>query len=347
MAGLRPGGARAAAAAATVPATPPPGPGWYDAEPALGPTAGATTSRLARRARASWRTWVSGAFILAAIVTVQRARTPPSYEVTKVLRVVEGAVDGPALSEAEIVAQVDDLAFTKDRLLGLMKKHPANFPKAFTDQSLALDDFHDRMKVEVSEDDFIEDRQPTDPRRSARVTLSFKAPDPDLAWTVARELQEMLVDSGLQQQRDRAKSGQAAAAEAVRGAELDVAAAQRDALPGVHDKRLEMARARLLLAQQNLAEASITVTATTARLALRFDVIDPGRRPPVPNRRAVLVGAFATALFLGLLALALLAGAFDPRVLNAGDLADLGVPLLGRFPVLPPARDGRAATQSE
>jgi hypothetical protein len=321
--------------------------GWYDAEPALGPAAGATTSRLVRRARASWRTWVSTAFILAAFLTLQRSRTPPSYEVTKVLRVVEGAVEGPALSEAEIVAQVDDLAFTKDRLLGLMKKHPANFPKAFTDQSLALDDFHDRMKVEVSEDDFIEDRQPGDPPRSARVTLGFRAPDPDLAWTIAGELQALLVDSGLQQQRDRARSGQAAAAEAVRRAELDVSAALQEAPLGPHNKRLELARARLLRAQQDQAEASISVTATTARQALRFDVIDPGRRPPVPNRKAVLVGSFVTALLLGLLALALLAGAFDRRVLDAHDLADLGAPLLGRFPALPSARDGRNSPQTE
>jgi hypothetical protein len=164
---------------------------------------------------------------------------------------------------------------------------------------------------------------------------------------VAGELQTLLVESGLQQQRDRAHFAQAAATEAVRRAELDVAAALQEAPLGPHNKRLELARARLLRAQQDLAEASISARATTARLALRFDVIDPGRRPPVLSRRAVLGGAFATSLLLGLLALALLAGAFDPRVLDAADLASLGAPVLGRFPALPGARDARAATQTE
>jgi hypothetical protein len=314
---------------------------WYESEPPLGPTASATGTRLVRRARASWRTWVASAVLLASIVTIQRARTPPSYEVTIVMRVVEGAVDGPALAEAEIVAQVEDLAFSKDRLLTLMRKHPANFPKAFNDQSLALDDFHDRMKVEVSEDDFIEDRQPTDPRRSARVTVSFKAPDPDLAWSVANELKALLADSGLERQRDRARWAAEAATTAVRRAEVDVSAALRDTTPGVRDKRLEMAKDRLQRAQQEQAEAALASRATTERLALRFDTIDPGRRPAVLDRRTVIAGTFTTALFLCLFILALIAGAYDPRILDAEDLAALGAPLLGRFPALGTARDGQ------
>jgi hypothetical protein len=254
---------------------------------------------------------------------------------------------GPALSEAEILAQVEDLAFTKERLLALMRKHPANFPKAFNDQSLALDDFHDRMKVEVSEDDFIEDRQPTDPRRSARVTVSFKAPEPQLAWSVANELKALLADSGLERQRDRARSAAEAATMAVRRAELDVSAALRDTLPGVRDKRLEAARARLQLAQQDQAEAALASRATNERLALRFETIDPGRRPSLIDRRTLILGTFTTALFLGLLILALVAGAYDPRVLDAEDLAALGAPLLGRFPTLGTARDGQLAGQAE
>jgi hypothetical protein len=285
---------------------------------------------------------VAGAFLLASLVMIQRARTPPSYEVTVVLHVVEGAIEGAALTEAEIVAQVNDLAFTNGRLLGVMRKHPASFPKAATDEPFALDDFRDRMKVEVSEDDFIEDRQPTDPRRSARVALSFKAGDPELTWTVAHELQALLVESGLQQQRDRSHSAQEAAAQVVREAELEVSAALQDG-GGMRTKRLDLAQARLSKAQAELADATVSTTAATARLALRFDVIDPGRRPSVPSRRVVLGSAFATALLLGLLAFSLLAGAYDPRVLDVDDLARLGAPVLGRFPALGKAHDSRAA----
>lgn len=314
---------------------------WYQAEPPLGRAAALMCARLVRRAGASWRLWTAAAVIAACVLTIVRARTPPSFEVTLVVRVVEGAVEGPALSEAEILAQVEDLAFTKERLLGLMRKHVTAFPRVMNDQSMALDDLGDRMKIEVSEDDFIEDRQPTDPRRSARVTVSFKAADPQLAWDVANELKGLLVDSGLERQRERARSAHEAATAAVKRAELDVTAAMVED-PGGRNKRLEMARARLLRAQQDQAEASITSRATTERQALRFDVIDPGRFPPRVDRRTLLTGTFATSLFLSLLAFAMLSGAYDPRVLDLEDLAELGPPVMGRVPRLVPARDGGA-----
>jgi hypothetical protein len=325
------------------PSPPPPDAGgrvaWFLAEPPLPSAARATVARLVRRARASWPLWVAGAVLLAAALTLSRARAPASYEVTIVLRVVEGIVDGPALSEAEIQAQVEDLAFTKDRLLGLLRKHVVAFPNVLTDQSAALDDLHERMSVTISEDDFIEDRQPTDPRRSARVTMTFRAPDPELAWTMANELEGLLVDSGLERQRETARREQEGAAAAQRRAESDVSEAQRES-PGGRDKRLEAARARLLAAQQGTAETSITARAAASRLALRFDVIDPGRVPPRVDRRALMTSSFATTLTLGLLALGLLAGAYDPRVLDLDDLAGLGLPVLGRVPALGAARDG-------
>jgi hypothetical protein len=319
---------------------------WYQAEAPLGRAAALMCARLVRRAGASWRVWVSSAVLAASLVTLVRARTPPSFEVTIMLRVVEGAVEGPALSEAEILAQVEDLAFTKERLLALMRKHVTAFPRVLNDQSLALDDLQDRMKVEVSEDDFIEDRQPTDPRRSARVTLSFKAPDPQLAWDVANELKGLLVDSGLERQRDRARWAHEAATAAVKRAELDVTAAMMED-PGGRNKRLEMARARLLRAQQEQAEAGIASRATAERLALRFDVIDPGRFPPRVDRRTLLAGNFATALFVSLLAFAMLSGAYDPRVLDVEDLSDLGPPVLGHVPRLVAARDGGAEPDAD
>jgi len=47
-----------------------------------------------------------------------------------------------------------------------------------------------------------------------------------------------------------------------------------------------------------------------------------------------------------LLAFSLLAGAWDPRVLDLQDLARLGAPVLGHFPRLGKARDARAASES-
>jgi hypothetical protein len=170
---------------------------WYDDEPALGPLGRATAQRLVRRARASWPTWVAGAVLLAGGLTLARARAVPSYEVTTVLRIVEGPVDGPALSEAEIHAQVDELAFGNDRLVVLMRKHVASFPKVLTGEVVALDDLRARMTVTVSKDDLLEDRQAGDRRRSARVTVAFRGADPQVTWEVTHELANLLSQSAL------------------------------------------------------------------------------------------------------------------------------------------------------
>jgi len=53
-----------------------------------------------------------------------------------------------------------------------------------------------------------------------------------------------------------------------------------------------------------------------------------------------VIGAGIVAFVIVLLAACLLVGAFDPRVLNAGDLTDLGIPLLGRLPPLPAPPSG-------
>ena len=50
-------------------------------------------------------------------------------------------------------------------------------------------------------------------------------------------------------------------------------------------------------------------------------------------------------LAIALLAACVLAGAFDPRVVDAGDLSVVGVPLLGRLPSLPGPPDRVRQTQ--
>jgi hypothetical protein len=319
--------------------------GWFEEEPPLGSVARATVMRLARRARASWHVWVASALLLSAGLTFVKARRPPSYEVTVVLRVVEGDLVGEtrAMTFAELHAQVDELAFTSDRLIALMQRHVASFPTVVLDPSAALADLRERMKVTFAENDFIEERQRTDPRRSARIVLEFRAADPELAWAVTHELSDLLADSGLDRQRQGARREQEAASLAVKRASLDLTQATRDST-GPGDRRVEGGRDRLLEAQQREAAANLGARALAERLALRFDVVEPGRIPTRVNRREVLVVSFFSILLGTLVAGWMLAGAFDPRILDVDDLATLGVPVLGRVPSLGASRDAGPAT---
>ena len=56
--------------------------------------------------------------------------------------------------------------------------------------------------------------------------------------------------------------------------------------------------------------------------------------PTLATKEALVSDGLVT-LALTLLAACLLAGAFDPRVIDAGDVTGLGVPLLGRLPLRP------------
>jgi hypothetical protein len=75
--------------------------------------------------------------------------------------------------------------------------------------------------------------------------------------------------------------------------------------------------------------------AATAQQALRFELVDPGRKPEDQKDLEPLVTRFIVSFLAAILAGWLLAGAFDPRVLNADDVEMVGVPVLGRLPWLP------------
>jgi hypothetical protein len=89
------------------------------------------------------------------------------------------------------------------------------------------------------------------------------------------------------------------------------------------------------MAQEADVAAQLALRAVAERQTLRLNVVSPGRKPERVDRTTTLVTGFVTMLLVMLLLTALLAGAFDPRVLEAEDLVQSGLGLLGRFPALP------------
>ena len=246
---------------------------------------------LGRRGLASWPIWVGAAVALTAWAAIRSARSGFVHEVTVVLRVSEGSAraSGSELTVGSLRAHVDDLALTNSRLVELMRRHPGAFSELEKDPAGALEELRGHMEVSISENDFIEERSPSDPPRSARIALSFRSPNPELAWTVDHELAELVIGSTLEHQRAALSRARAAAAAAVKQAEAHadgvVSPAATPSAEGVVPvERGSTSGAFLRKAGEGAAAAELSLRAAEEQQALRFEMVDPGRVPTRPPR---------------------------------------------------------------
>jgi len=311
-------------------------PDWFDEEPRPSATIAKVGRRLFQRGAATWRIWVTVALIGSGGYALFKARNPPPFEATVVLRVSEGGVSdkGANLGRGKLRAYVNDLSFTAPNLLRLMSAHPSAFRRAVTDPMFAVQTFRENMTVEISENDFVEERGSDDPPRSARMVISYKGPDPELTWQVAQELAQLVIGATMAGQRAAAEADlQVATAEVTRAAAL-VNTLEHQPTTGPNAP-LAQARQRLLSAQQRADDASVALRALVQQQVLHFEIADKGRVPARPDAVQVGIKTFVVTALLALLAGCMLAGAFDPRVLDETDVTDLWLPVLGRLPALP------------
>ena len=319
---------------------------WFEEEPPLGAATTGAIRRLARRATATWPLWVGVAVAGSVALTVWRVRHVPLYEVTVVLRVSEGGVRTPGAEVAAglLRARVNELAFTRARLTELAGRRPAAFKGMAPDPESLPDEIRRRTDVVITDDDFIEDRDPTDPPRSARIALSYRAATPEVAWTVAHDLAELIIGSTLSGQREAITRVEAAAESALDEAKAEPPAEGPSGLGPVLPEGSGPAaiRARLRASEQGVAEAQLSLHAAEEQQTLRFEMVNPGRIPTPPTMSSRLAGG-VEALIVALLAAGLLAGAFDPRVLDKEDVGSLGLVPLGHLPQLPVAAGGGAS----
>jgi hypothetical protein len=233
------------------------------------------------------------------------------------------------------------VALTSPSLVKLMLGHPTWYPKASSDPAFAVKSFRENLTIDISANDFVEERDVDDPPRTARVIINYKGADPELALQVAQELAALVIGSTMAGQRATLEADLAGArAEATRAAEA-VTALEGQAGIGPNTQ-LQVARQRLLTTQQRVEDASVALRALGQQQVLRFEIADRGRPQPRPNPVRVGIKTFLVTSVLALLAVWLLAGAFDPRVLDEADVAATGLPVLGRLPRLtsPPPDPG-------
>ncbi len=319
---------------------------WLGDEPALGAGLRRVIRRTFRRGPASWFVWVPLA-VGVALYGSARSTRRRAFEATVVLRLTEGrlAAAGGQLGAGMVRAYVQDRGFSSDHLLQIMRRHPRAFSDAATEPAESVQEMRAGIEVSISGNDFVEDRRPDDPPRSARIAITFHAGDPELAIAVARELAQVVVSSTLGIEKQQLERNRAAAAAALAQAEhaYDSEAAQAGAADGAgsggpgSDELAEVARQEL---RRTVALAGATSLASRAGeddQTLRFDVIDMGTAPP-RHTRSFFLQQLAADLLVALLVGWLLAGTFDPRILDRSDLEDLGLAPLGELPRLPPRR---------
>jgi hypothetical protein len=313
------------------------GQSWLDQERPIRPALRALLARLGRRGRASWFVWVPLAVAATALVTVRAARRR-IFEATVVLRVTEGEmhVAGSELNSSLLYDYVRERAFTNENLAEVVARYPGEFSG---EPAVEATEMRSATDLAITDNDFVEDRAAEDPPRSARIAVTFHDLDPETALAVARDLAELIVRSTLNLQKQAAEREAAGSALALRQAEGALAAREdeqekADSGSSHFDPILEQARGRLDAMVAMAADARLAKSADRHRQTLAFDLVDAGRLPQPPSSTAVAAGV-AGRLVVGFLAGLLLAGAFDPRVLDRDDVVELGLVPLGRTPRLP------------
>jgi hypothetical protein len=160
--------------------------------------------------------------------------------------------------------------------------------------------------------------------------------------TIARELADLVIASALGSQRQALERQRAAFVTAAAGAEADLVTVTRADPLGL-DKHTGAVRERVKQARSLVASSTLALKALDEKRAVRFEMVDAGRVPPRVDKTAAAAWALLSSFFGALMAGSLLAGAFDPRALDAEDLGGLGLVVLGCVPALPL---GRAARES-
>ena len=305
---------------------------WWDLEPSLVHLAWDTTERLLRRARASSAVWIGVVLAIAAALTVQRYRHPPPCITTIVLSLTEGLQSpaGEAIPTGALRSQIFDIAFSRKHMLAIARRYPKVYPKVDREPVEVADDMLEALSVDIANNDFVDNREPNDPPRSVKITLTFSAADPDVSWKIANDLTNLLVDTQVDRQRRAVQNEATASDQAHQLGIQDLKAASSESheatVVGSAKDRLSQSLKRAIIAE-------LALRTIDENQGIHAELVDPGHPPRKVQGLAYAIEPVLLGLPVLLFVAALLAGALDPRVLDAAELRSLGVPLLGHHSV--------------
>ena len=319
-------------------------------------------ARIRRRVRSRWLLTTLLGLLLTVFVVVRQARKERMYQATVMLRVTEGQFDPNSAppTSAELQQYLWEVALSRTRLFEVMDKHELYASERNIDPLLALDEMRDVMDIDVFRNDFRIERDPEAPPRSARIALHYSHPDPDTALIVVRALANMMAEEQLKSRRQTTQM----ALESMRSSantleqQLRLARAEESRLTyemsvdpstgPTNSVRLASVRGRIesLLYEKSLTNRAVSNLGLRTHvegkeLGLRFEIIDPGRRPKViisNTTRLVLLGFFSFLILLPIAGVGV--AAYDLRVYDADDLRRLGLDPFGHVPAFQGHRQG-------
>lgn len=329
---------------------------WFETEDSIRRGMVVEVQRIQRRFRA--RPWpvIVFAALITAVVTYKIATLPQHVQSEVVLALSEGTMArDTALPVDELRQYVQNVLLPDSKLAALIEKRNLFPARKLQGMQFAIDSLRENFEIEIWKNQFAAGTD--DVERSARIGITVSDSDPDRAYSIARDLASVVIETSQDQRmqmstilaknvadirestEDRLENLSREAAEkqlAIERATADGKMALVQAL------RLEVAQ---LAAERNSANKTISEIAnsrdaladriTAAGLDLTVTVVDERLGQVAQNRNfiVVMIGfVVALASFLGM---ALLFGAFDPRVHDADDVQRLGLHVLGHLPGFP------------
>jgi hypothetical protein len=273
------------------------------------------------------------------------------YDAEVGLLITEGAFadDGRPRPRGELRAFIIRTIFTTAQLDALISKHDLVTKLRAGSPEGARSRMRKLVEVNTYSDYFEGYRERADPPRSARVTISFSAPDPELALAVARDIGAIVAETQTRRAAEAANlrleglrvlaenaAGRAASLEDQLGRAKENALEQPSA---VARERLAQLSGGVRVAQDAAKQAAASLVDAQLQahavhqLGPMIQVVKQGvpfwRTMPRGER---LVRQAMLALFIGCLAALILIGSLDPAVLDEADIQRAGLIPAGRVP---------------
>ncbi len=306
---------------------------WIDSEPRLADCVEQLAWLFARGLRRPlWLAIVAATIsaVVLAFVFLRKTTHTPSY----VLRIVETGRDPRDLPRPrrQLAEYVKTGVFTSEPLLDMIRRHGLYPSLLRKSRRAALETFREDIEIEVYRNYFVEERSAGSSPRSARLSVSYKNSNQEVAVAVTRELGALIVahERGVRRNQstlaaDAAKREVDARRGLLESRRLEVAAKREEMdRTGARDPMLEVEFADLsesataLAMRQDHAERREAELAVGAALeasgtGLSFEVVNDGSLPTRSKQADTNLLVAGASVFFGLPLVIVGVGAFAPR----------------------------------
>ncbi len=331
---------------------------WFESEESTRRGMVAELQRIQRRTRARPVLVLVVAALITGGIYQRIASKKPMHEANVVLAMTEESLsteNRQSIPVDELRDYVMTVLLPAKKLEAMIVKRNLYPLRKVQGIDFAIQALYEQTEIAIWKNSFVNfDEADVHALRSARIGITVTDTDPDLAFGIARDLAEIIIQSATQQRLEVSaalSSDVAHVRKALqqRQAETDQQIAQKQvALTAARQlgKRgiaagLELDVANLYAQQKQIAgelaqvvssQDSIADRITAAGLDMSIEVVEetpPDRTQP---------RAFVTVLIMmivgvgALFGSALVIGAFDPRVHDTEDVDRLGLPVLGHVP---------------